>query len=145
MKTINDSMVLDHRRCDELFIEMEQAILQHKWPEANRLCQEFTASMEHHFKIEEELLFPALEAASPQASGPINMMMLEHDQMRHLMSQLTSSLENMTNTLSAGYIDTLLVTMQQHNMKEENILYPLADSAVPDIAKNIAKAFTESS
>ncbi|MEW8070173.1 MAG: hemerythrin domain-containing protein [Candidatus Thiodiazotropha endolucinida] len=144
MKTINDSMTQDHRRCDELFVEMEQAIMQHKWPEADRLCQEFIASMEHHFKIEEELLFPALLKATTQANGPVNVMLMEHEQMRHLMSQLVSSLDNMTRSLSAGYVDTLLVTMQQHNMKEESILYPMADNTVPGVSDVITKAYSES-
>ncbi|MEW8585427.1 MAG: hemerythrin domain-containing protein [Candidatus Thiodiazotropha sp.] len=144
MKTINDSMAQEHRRCDELFIDMEQAIMQHRWSEADRLCREFIDSMEHHFKIEEELLFPVLLKATAEARGPINVMLAEHAQMRHLMSQLVSSLENMSRTLSAGYVDTLLVTMQQHNMKEEGILYPMADKAVPAAGDAIAKAYSES-
>ena len=34
----------------------------------------------------------------------------------------------------AATCDTLLVLMQQHNMKEENILYPMCDSRIPDAA-----------
>ncbi|MET0068479.1 MAG: hemerythrin domain-containing protein [Candidatus Thiodiazotropha sp.] len=144
MKTINDSMAQDHRRCDELFIDLEQAIMQHEWSEAERLCQEFIESMEHHFKIEEELLFPVLLKATAEARGPVNVMLAEHAQMRQLMSQLVDSLDAMSRTLSAGYVDTLLVTMRQHNMKEESILYPMADEAVPAVGDAIAKAYSES-
>ncbi|MCU7846364.1 MAG: hemerythrin domain-containing protein [Candidatus Thiodiazotropha sp. (ex Monitilora ramsayi)] len=143
METIKDSMTQDHRRCDDIFVEMEQAIVQQQWPEADRLCREFIASMEHHFKIEEELLFPELEKAAPQAGGPVNVMTMEHDQMRHLMKQLASSVDKKSKELSTGYSDTLLVTMQQHNIKEESVLYPMADNAVPVLADEIAKAYAE--
>ncbi|MEW8508429.1 MAG: hemerythrin domain-containing protein [Candidatus Thiodiazotropha sp.] len=144
MKMINDSMTQDHRRCDELFVDMEQAIMQHKWPEAERLCREFNAAMEHHFKIEEELLFPALLKATDDARGPVNIMLMEHTQMRHLMSQLALSIDDISRSNSAGFADTLLVTMQQHNMKEEGILYPMADNAVPAVGDTIDRMQSES-
>ncbi|MEW8423583.1 MAG: hemerythrin domain-containing protein [Candidatus Thiodiazotropha sp.] len=144
MKTINDSTIKDHRRCDEIFVAMEQAIMQHSWPEAEQLCRDFTLAMEHHFKIEEELLFPLLLKATAAAREPVNAMLMEHAHMRHLILQLTDLLYNMSTTLSAGYVETLFVTMQQHNMKEESILYPMADKVVPDAGDVIAKAYSES-
>ncbi len=31
-----------------------------------------------------------------------------------------------------GFSETLLIMMQQHNLKEESILYPMADSVLAD-------------
>ncbi len=35
--------------------------------------------------------------------------------------------------------ETLMVLIQQHNMKEEQILYPMADNAIPDSASLVER------
>ncbi|MCU7830830.1 MAG: hemerythrin domain-containing protein [Candidatus Thiodiazotropha sp. (ex Myrtea sp. 'scaly one' KF741663)] len=144
METITNSMTHDHRRCDEIFVNMEQAIIRKEWRDAEQLMGEFVQSMEHHFEIEEGKLFPVLEEMSSQASGPVNVMIMEHDQLRHLISQLNSAISKELKELAAELSDTLLVTMQQHNMKEENVLYPMADRIVPDLSVEIASHLVES-
>ncbi|MCU7810134.1 MAG: hemerythrin domain-containing protein [Candidatus Thiodiazotropha sp. (ex Notomyrtea botanica)] len=144
METIANSMTHDHRRCDEVFVNMEQAIIRKEWRDAEQLMGEFVQSMEHHFEIEEGKLFPALEEMGSQASGPVNVMIMEHDQLRHLILQLKSAISKELKELAAELSDTLLVTMQQHNMKEENVLYPMADRTVPDLSVEIASHLVES-
>lgn len=133
MKTTDYSTTGWHRRCDEVFREMEQAILQHRWTEADSLCKEFIASMEYHFKIEEELLFPILVNAGTQAIEPVNAMIMRHDDMRQLMAQLTASLDNMFKSLSADCVEVLLVNLKQQ----------LSDNTT-NIVDDIAKGYSES-
>jgi hemerythrin-like domain-containing protein len=37
----------------------------------------------------------------------------------------------------AGYAETLLIMVQQHNLKEENMLYPLCDQFLNDPASDV--------
>ncbi len=47
--------------------------------------------------------------------------------MRELIAQMSEAVARQDSDTFAGAADTLLVLMQQHNLKEENILYPMCD------------------
>jgi iron-sulfur cluster repair protein YtfE (RIC family) len=50
--------------------------------------------------------------------------------MRPLLAQLAAACAAHDGESYAGVAETLLILMQQHNMKEENILYPMCDQAL---------------
>ncbi len=90
----------------------------------------------HHGK-EEDLLFPELEAAGlPRNQGPIAVMLYEHQQGRALTQRMANSLgparqgdEQALATLqnaARGYVDLI----RGHILKEDNILFEMADQAV---------------
>jgi hemerythrin-like domain-containing protein len=54
-------------------------------------------------------------------------MRLEHEQVRLLIENLKVMIENKDRDGILGEAETLLVMMQQHNAKEEQILYPMMD------------------
>ena len=116
-----------HKHCDELFVSAEAAVVDRDWATARRLLPDFIAAMETHFRTEEETLFPAFEAATGMTMGPTRMMRHEHAQMRELFGQISTALAERDAENFASVAETLLVFMQQHNMKEENILYPMCD------------------
>jgi hemerythrin-like domain-containing protein len=62
--------------------------------------------------------------------GPTQMMRFEHAQMRDLIEQMERALNGRDGSGFAGAAETLLILMQQHNMKEENILYPMCDRSL---------------
>lgn len=86
--------------------------------------------MEKHFQAEEKLLFPTFESASGQSGGPTEVMRGEHRQMRDLFAAMADAFSEKNADEYAGQAETLLIMMQQHNIKEENILYPMCDSAI---------------
>jgi hemerythrin-like domain-containing protein len=93
--------------------------------------------MEHHLGMEETELFPRLEG-SP-AAGPVHVMRHEHEQMRGLFAELRDAVERRAAEACLDLTDTLLMLMQQHNAKEENILYPLADETLGEEAEAIVE------
>lgn len=127
MHSLTEPLRHHHQHCDDLFVAAENAVRAGDWPRAQRELSAFLAAMETHFATEEEALFPAFEAATGMSMGPTRMMRHEHAQMRELFKQMTAALANHDAEGYAGAADTLLVMMQQHNMKEENILYPMCD------------------
>ena len=50
--------------------------------------------------------------------------------MRALLTELAAACAAHDREAYAGVAETLLMLMQQHNMKEENILYPMCDQAL---------------
>ncbi|MCP4807743.1 MAG: hemerythrin domain-containing protein [Proteobacteria bacterium] len=117
----------DHRKCDELWVEVEGA---DDLAQAATLFKTFDERMRRHLHMEEDVLFPELEKAAgfPPNAGPTAMMRSEHDQMRALLVAMRAAVEaeDLDELLDQG--DTLLMLIQQHNSKEEQILYPMADN-----------------
>ncbi len=127
MSNIKNCMTDDHRHCDDLFAEVEQAVAAQAWERASAAFAGFAGAMQQHFAAEEELLFPAFEAQSGMTMGPTQVMRDEHIQMRELMAAAQEALAAQDADDYAGNAETLLIMMQQHNMKEENVLYPMCD------------------
>jgi hemerythrin-like domain-containing protein len=119
-----------HRHCDNLFVVAEESAQRGDWAAAMPAFEHFRNQMNAHFEAEESLLFPAFEASTGMSHGPTEMMRHEHEQMRALLSQLAKACEANDGEAYAGVAETLLMLMQQHNMKEENILYPMCDQAL---------------
>ena len=85
------------------------------------------AATRGHLDVEEQLLFPRVEAATGMhGHGPTVIMRSEHRQMRGLLDQVEVAARagNSDEVLNLG--DTLLMFTQQHNSTEEQVLYPLS-------------------
>lgn len=130
MGSISRFLTDDHRRCDELYARAEAAVADARWDAAADEFARFREALLRHFRIEEEMLFPAFEAASHHVFGPTAVMRLEHAQMRDLLGNMARALEDRDRQACLGIAETLLVLMQQHNLKEERVLYPMIDSAL---------------
>ena len=132
MTTIRSCMTDDHRHCDDLFAATEQAAADHEADAARAAFARFAEVTLAHFAAEEEALFPAFEARTGMTMGPTQMMRMEHEQMRVLIQDGATALAQADFDDYLGIAETLLIMMQQHNMKEENILYPMCDQQLAD-------------
>lgn len=128
MSTISEFLTQDHRDCDEQFATMENAVASEDWSKANDEFTSFTKDLEHHFVMEEQIMFPAFESRTGMMGGPTQVMRMEHDQMRGVVSQMQGSLSNQDKNNFFGLSESLMMLMQQHNMKEEQMLYAMADA-----------------
>lgn len=127
MSTIADYLTTDHKRCDDLFVDAENNVGSKAWERAEASFALFRRTVEHHFSIEEEILFPAFESATGNSNGPAGVMRSEHRQIRGLLSNLAEALAQHDKVTYLGHSESLNIMLQQHNMKEENILYPMTD------------------
>lgn len=131
---LTSCLLRHHKQCDDLFADAEGACADGDWEAGSRLFLAMDAEIERHFKGEEEVLFPAFEAATGMRFGPTEVMRDEHRKMRALLAAMKQAQERQDGDAFGGHADTLLVMMQQHNMKEENILYPMCDRALDENA-----------
>ncbi len=130
MGTIRDFMGSDHRVCDDLFASAESAVAQKNWDSAQTLFDRFQATMNRHLSREETVLFPAFETRIGNSRGPTEVMRSEHAQMRDLMQGMADAIAANDQNVCLGLSETLNMLMQQHNMKEENMLYPMSDQVL---------------
>ncbi|MFA6310446.1 MAG: hemerythrin domain-containing protein [Sterolibacterium sp.] len=130
MSQVSQILPAHHKHCDELFAIAEEAAQTGDWAACGEQCGRFVGAMLAHFEAEEGLLFPAFESVTGMSGGPTQIMRMEHSQMRELFRQLEAARCAQDAETFAGVAETLLILMQQHNMKEENILYPMCDQAL---------------
>lgn len=127
MTTISHLLAPDHKQCDDLFAAAESAVSNCDWNVATPEFSRFRNAMLHHFAMEEEVLFPAFETRTGMRQGPTSVMRSEHFQMKDLFDRMSDAITNKNINAYLGDADTLLIIMQQHNLKEEQMLYPMAD------------------
>lgn len=139
MKTITEHLSADHRHCDELFATLEEAAANGHWDAASSAAAEFVTTLERHFTGEEQVLFPAFESATGMTSGPTAVMRIEHKQLLELCTDLLDAIEKRDVSESRGLAETLMIMMQQHNAKEEGILYPAADRVLKSEVDSIVR------
>lgn len=137
--SIKEAMAAHHRHCDELFVKAESAVAADSWVQGTQDFALFQAEIEQHFTQEEGILFPEFEALTGMTMGPTQMMRSEHVQMRQLFSDMQTALTQQDKDQYLGLSETLMMIMQQHNMKEEQILYPMTDQAFADKADDVVQ------
>jgi len=120
----------DHRRCDGLWAEVEAAADKGGAAEQHAA---FDAAMRRHFELEEQVLFPAIEEATGMTAGPTQVMRMEHTRMRGVLDQMSGAAHSGDWQSVVDHGDTLLMLIGQHNVKEEGILYPMADQFLTPI------------
>lgn len=130
--TVTDFFQGDHRRLDDIFARYQEA---RSGGDGDPLvhCEEFITGLRRHIAWEEDHLFPLFEQRSGMDRvGPTEVMRREH---RHIEQML----ENLRHGVGEGQLDDLPAAeeeltdlLAQHNVKEEQVLYPSLDSLLSD-------------
>jgi iron-sulfur cluster repair protein YtfE (RIC family) len=137
---LSAQMTDDHRHCDELFADAESAAHEGNAEAATEAFAAFVEAMETHLGAEEAVLFPEFEMATGMShGGPTAVMRMEHEQMRGMLSRMQSALAGGDLDEFLGLAETLNILIQQHNMKEEQMLYPMCDRALGERAAALAE------
>lgn len=119
----------DHRDCDSRWADVEELLDTDDIEAARSAWEKYQAAMHRHLAMEEEVLFPAFDTKSGMgARGPTAVMKSEHQQMRGLLEQIDEAIASGNSQQALDVGDTLLMLVQQHNIKEENMLYPMAQN-----------------
>lgn len=116
----------DHDEIDDLFEKYRDAK-----GRGNRMSEavfrEFDGRLRRHIDWEEDVLFPVFEqrAERQMQRRPTILMRHEHEQIRMYLDLIADALTSGSSPLT--YENALLTTLQEHNEKEEGILYPWFD------------------
>jgi hemerythrin-like domain-containing protein len=128
---ISQFMTQEHRDCDTSFAEAEQAAASEDWSKAEENFLIFSNDVLRHFKREEDKLFPAFEAQTGSSEGPTQVMRYEHEQVKGLIGKLAHALESQDKDAYLSLSESMMILLQQHNMKEEQMLYAMCDRVLP--------------
>lgn len=126
-------MTHDHRECDVKFEHIEEAVSNKDFAKAEQLFTQWKKVNLRHFDIEETILFPETVNAMGMKIPPIMVMEMEHQQIKNCINQMETALSSKNGDDFLGFADTCMIMIQQHNMKEEQILYPMIDNALKNL------------
>jgi len=124
---ISTYLTTEHRLCDNIFAEAEKAVAGGDFAKGKDKFLEFADETLLHFKKEEEEFFPAFEAITGSSDGPTMVMKHEHEQVRGLMGKMAQAIESEDRDAYLSLAESMMILLQQHNMKEEQMLYAMAD------------------
>ena len=127
MSSIAAPLTEHHRLCDEIFEALSDAAQAADWSQFRGRLAALTDALERHFGFEEESLFPAFEDATGMREGPTAVMRLEHAHVRNLLAGLAAAAPEHDPEGCRAELDNLFVMLQQHNAKEEGMLYPACE------------------
>jgi len=125
----------EHRTCDDLFATAEKSVIDGDFEKAEEQFLLFANETLRHFKREEESLFPTFEELTGSTEGPTRIMKFEHEQVRGLLGKMADAVENKDRDTYLSLAESMMILLQQHNMKEEQMLYAMCDRTIPQDIK----------
>lgn len=143
--TITGYFQSDHRRLDAIYGRFQDGAHEARWADALSAFSEFSVGLRRHIKAEEEILFPVFEEKTGMRdAGPTFVMKMEHTDIRELLDKITGLTEKGDGPAVSEAASALTNLLADHNMKEENILYPESDSFLDETERTevIRKAQT---
>lgn len=126
MEKITTHFAADHDRLDALFTEF-QALKRKDPAAAKEKFKGFLKGLTRHIVWEEDVLFPLFEQKTGMSdSGPTAVMRMEHRQIKGHLDAIHDKVR-VADPDSDASEKALLEVLKDHNMKEEQILYPAID------------------
>ncbi|MFC1235245.1 hemerythrin domain-containing protein [Vibrio sp. F74] len=132
MSSIQNYMTEHHKTCDNLLVDAEGLLADKNWVGFSQAWQIFEQETVAHFTAEEEILFPAFEQKTGMTGGPTMVMRSEHSQVKGMFEQMNNAIQDKNLDRAMGIVESVMLLIQQHNMKEEQMLYPMTDMHLPN-------------
>lgn len=131
---ISEHLESEHRWIHQRFEQFRQGL---ERGQVNAAPFREAASVLHrHIYLEEDILFPEVEARGLE--GPTTVMAQEHGE----ICRYLGGIENLIGTGAAASrirdtLKALYLLLEEHNFKEEQMLYPSADQMIDPIERDV--------
>lgn len=135
-RNVFDYLAWDHDRLDTIMEKATKLAQTGVWAEAQALAGEFKEGLFRHIEIEEQILFPAFEEKTGMRDmGPTAVMRMEHKDIKESVNDIVQGVADKRLDEFERAKATLLGVLVEHNMKEEQILYPGVDRMLDEKAR----------
>lgn len=130
LRGVNEALAWDHDRLEETEARAFALLEGGDAAGAREAWAEFSFGLRRHIGFEEAILFPAFEQGTgmPPDGGPTAVMRHEHRRIEELLDAIGSALAGAGTPLPLRA--ELHRVLGEHNMKEEQILYPMTDNCL---------------
>jgi iron-sulfur cluster repair protein YtfE (RIC family) len=139
-QTLEAALEREHRQIDASLEAFSEGLEQGEWRTESLATG--ARALRRHIYLEEEFLFPPLRAAGFMA--PVFVMLREHGEIWTRLDDIEHAATRAADPATAqrSYRE-LAGLLEAHNVKEEQILYPQADSALEPTAHEQLSTFLE--
>jgi len=130
-KSVTEYLSWDHDRLDALLESVRSAVERRDWDAARRYFHDFQGGLDRHIRLEEEILFPRFEQSTGR-TDPTAVLRREHGRIRAALDLLARALDQGEGREFRVGLASLLTVLPDHNVKEEQVLYPATDAALSE-------------
>ncbi len=125
----------DHKRLRETWAAGRYAVADCNLSEVRRHFSEFFVGLSSHIRMEEEILFPAIEERTGvRDAGPTAAMRAEHARFKEILARLNRAVQWETCEAITRMLQSEPITPEDlfnsHDLREERVLYPMADRLI---------------
>lgn len=131
-RAVSEYLGWDHQRLDTILVRVTHLVREGAQQDASRSFAEFSCGLNWHIDAEEMTLFPAFEEKTGIRDGPTRVLRVDHRLIRFRMDEVTSALAAGDAAAIERAIAALGDALDDHNVMEERVFYPLADQAMTD-------------
>ena len=131
---VTASLRTDHLRLDALLKEAIAALARNDARPATATFGAFASGLRRHIEVEDELLFPPFERRTGMRdAGPTNVMRRDHKDIERRLTSISAALHDGLLPVSVGgEMRALAALLDDHNVREEEILYPWCDRVLDE-------------
>lgn len=127
MDTLSSVLAHDHDRCDVLFARACAQVRTGDWEGAAQSAPALAAALERHVRMEESVVFDALDAALRSQQSATATLRADHRRMEGVLMRLLASQRSRDASAFFKHAATLRVLLQSHHEREEQVFYPAAE------------------
>ena len=117
----------DHDRLDAILRSVRARVEAGDWEAARQEYGSFADGLDRHIRLEEGILFPLFEERTGMTAGPTAVMRVEHCEIRGALEIMRDGLGRSDARLFENGLAHLFDVLPDHNVKEEQVLYPTTD------------------
>jgi hemerythrin-like domain-containing protein len=136
MQSIGEAFAHDHRRLEQALAASAAHAGAAQWDAATAAFAIFRRGIERHMEVEEQVLFPAVEAG---AETPLTAILRKgHRDLRVFFDELDDALQARDAEEFARITASMRALLERHDEKEEAELYPAAQARLGADADAVA-------
>ena len=144
LKPITEILGREHQVVLGRLSELEKALDSYSEETLRDTLRFFDEGVTLHRRKEEEVLFPALSAHFPSGTGPVACMLGEHREEKRQLDELRQALERGDRGKVLVHGRFIVDHLRQHITKEDQVLFPMAESLLDHAQRDRISAGFES-
>lgn len=136
-------LVHEHSLYEELLSRCQESVDMEDWNTADLVFHELVMHLKRHMALEEEVLYPAYEAAAHAPQGPTIALRAEHDIIVRLIQDMARIIKSRDSDHVLEGLVHLENEMIKHHEKEEDIFLPMASYILRDSRADLLRKLDE--
>ena len=143
MSSTNNWLIHEHSLYENLLSQCTEAVEIEDWKTVNLLFKKMVTHLKRHMALEEEVLYPAYEAATHAPQGPTDALREEHDQIARLIMDMARVIKTRDSDYVLECLTHLERQMIKHHEKEEDLFLPMASHILDAKREVISRQLAE--